>query len=60
MESGLAISRNLNVKIVERLVVTELKWWTNEQYSRREYLEISGISELVSDNALEDKIQGIF
>ena len=40
-------------------MVTERKCWANEQYSRRECLEISGISESVSDNALEDKIQGV-
>ena len=56
MEPDLAISRNVNVKLVERLVV---KCWANEQYSRRECLEISGISESVSDNPLEDKIQGV-
>ena len=58
-ESDLSISRNVNVKLVERLVVTEPKCWANEQYSRRECLEISGIPELVSDNALEDKIQEV-
>ena len=53
MESDLAISWNVNVKLVERLVVTERKCWANDQYSRREYLEISGILESVSDKALE-------
>ena len=43
-ESDLAISRNRNVKLVERLVVTERKCRANQQYSRRECLEISGIS----------------
>ena len=59
MESDLAISRNINVKLVERLVVTGRKCWASEQYSRRECLKISGIPESVSDNALEDKIQGV-
>ena len=59
MESDIAISRNVNVKLVERLVGTERKCWANEQYSRRECLEISGIPESVSDSALEDKIQGV-
>ena len=59
MESDLAISWNVNVKLVERLVVTERKCWANDQYSRREYLEISGILESVSDKALEGKIQGV-
>ena len=59
MESDLAISRNVNVKLVECLVVTERKCWASEQYSRRECLEISGIPESISDNALEDKIPGV-
>ena len=58
MESDLVISRNVNVNLVERLVVTERKCWANEQYIKRGCLEISGIPELVNDNALEDKIQG--
>ena len=60
MESDLTISRNVNVRLMERLLVTERKFWANEQYSRRECLEISGIPESVSDNALEYKIQGVF
>ena len=60
MESDLAISQKVNVKLVKRLVVTEEKCWANEQYSRRECLKISGIPESVSDNTLlEDKIQGV-
>ena len=59
MEYDLTISRNVNVKLMERLVVTERKCWANEQYSRRECLEISGIPESVSDDVLEDKIQGV-
>ena len=59
MESDLKISRNVNVKLIESLVVTERKFWANEQYSRTECLEISGIPESLSDNALEDKIQGV-
>ena len=59
MESDLTIFRNVNVKLMERLVVTERKYWANEQYSTKECLEISGIPESVRDNALEDKIQGV-
>ena len=59
MESDLAISLNVNVKLVDCLVATERKCWASEQYSRRECLEISGIPESISDYALEDKIQGV-
>ena len=38
-------------------MVTEQKYWTNEQNLVRECLEISSIPESVSNNALEDKIQ---
>ena len=34
MESELTISRNVNVKLMERLVVTERKCWANKQYSK--------------------------
>ena len=44
---------------MERLLVTERKCWVNEQYSTRECLEISGIPESVSDNSLEETIQGV-
>ena len=40
MESDLVISQSINVNLVERLVATERKCWANEQYSRRECLEI--------------------
>ena len=30
MESDLPISRNVNVKLMERLMVTERKYWANE------------------------------
>ena len=59
MESDLAICRNINVKLVECLVVAERNCWAIEQYLRRECLQISGFPESVSDNALEDKIQGV-
>ena len=47
IKSDPAISRNVNVKLMERIVVTERKCLANEQYSRRECLEVSGIPESV-------------
>ena len=47
IKSDLAISRKVNVKLMERIMVTERKCLANEQYSRRECLEISGIPESV-------------
>ena len=34
IESDFEISRNVNVKLMERLVVTERKCWANDQHSR--------------------------
>ena len=47
IKSDLAISRKVNVKLMERIMVAERKCLANEQYSRRECLEISGIPESV-------------
>ena len=45
-ESDLAISRNVNDKLTKQLILVERKCWANEQYSRRECLEI-GIPESI-------------
>ena len=47
------MSTEVNVKLLERLLVTEQTCW------REKYLEISGIPESVSDSAMEDKIQEV-
>ena len=38
----------------------EQKSWSNEQYSRRECLEIVGIPKTVSDSSLEEAAVNIF
>ena len=43
LESDLHISRNLNDRLKNKLVVLERKCHANEQYSRRESYEKSGI-----------------
>ena len=40
--------------------MVERKCWANEQYSRRECLEISGIPESIQDDELEDCVSKIF
>ena len=46
-KSDLAISQNVNDKRTKQLILNERKFWANEQHSRRECLEISGIPESV-------------
>ena len=60
LESDLRISRNINNKLTKQLILIERKCWPNEQYSRREFLEISGIPESIQDDDLEDCVLKIF
>ena len=56
LESDLHISRNVNDKMSDKLVALERKCHANEQYSRRECLEISGILAGVGDKDIEKKV----
>ena len=60
LESGLAISKNLNNKLFRQLVNVKKKFWVKNQYSRRECLKISGILDTFSQNDLEKNISNIF
>ena len=56
LESDLHISRNVNDKLSDKLVVLERKYHANEQHSRRKCLEISGIPAEVGDKDIEQKM----
>ena len=43
-ESERQVSKNFTDNLTQYIKTLELKWHENEQYSRRKYLEISGIS----------------
>ena len=53
--SDLHISRNVNAKLSGKLVVLERKCHANYRYSRRECLEILGISAELGDEDIENK-----
>lgn len=55
LESDVHISSNANDKLRYKLVVLEGKCHANEQYSRREYLEILRIPAEVADKDIEEK-----
>ena len=55
LESDLHISRNIIDKLSDKLVILERKCHANEQHSRRECLEVSGISAEVADKDIEKK-----
>ena len=56
LEADVAIARNVNSKLVERVVATERQYWENAQYSRRDTLEVVVIPMSVRDNVLEQKV----
>ena len=60
LESDLAISRNVNNKLTKQPILVERKCWANEQYSRRDCLEISEIPESIQDDDLEGCVTKIF
>ena len=60
LQSELAIAKQVNVLLVDRVVALERNCAANEQYSRRECLEIAGIPETVSHADLENKVRQIF
>ena len=60
LEADLAIVRNLNSKLVERVVATEGQCWENAQYSRKDTLEVVEIPMSVRDNVLEQKVCDVF
>ena len=57
---NVAIVKNVNFRLVEQLVQTEQQRWEYAQYSRRECLELIRIPTSVKDDALEQKVCGIF
>ena len=56
LEFDLHISRNVHDKLSDKLMVLERKCYANEQYTRRECLEILGIPAEVGDKDIEKKV----
>ena len=46
----------MNDNLVNQNRILERKWAANEQYSRRECLETSGILDSISNNNLEETV----
>ena len=56
LEIDLNVSKNVYSKLLDRLIIAERKRFSNEQYSRRECLKISGIPPSAKDKELETKV----
>ena len=60
MESQLLVTRRVNDNLVKQNRILERKCAANEQYSRRECLEISGIPDSIPNNNFEETVLKIF
>ena len=60
MESQLLVVRRVNDNLVKQNRILERKCAANEQYSRRECLEILGIPDSIPNNNLEETVLKIF
>ena len=56
LQADIQVTRNVNSKLSERLMTMERRCYANEQYSRSECLQISGIAVTVADKDLESKV----
>ena len=54
LESELSVSRSVNSKLCDRVTSLERQCWANNQYTRRECLEITGLPENTENRNLED------
>ena len=52
LESDVIITKQVNIKLCDKMKFLERQCWANEQYYRRECLEISGVPESVTDKNL--------
>ena len=60
LESELSVSRNVTTNQKEQIVELERQCWSNEQYSRRECLEVAGIPNDTEDAKLEETVLSVF
>ena len=60
MESQLLVARRVNDNLMKQNCILERKCAANEQYSRREYLDILEISEIISNNNSKETVFKIF
>ena len=56
IEEDVAIAKNVNIKLVERVVSAECRCCEDAQYLRRNTLEVVGIPTYVMDNVFEQKV----
>ena len=56
LESELLVAKKVNSELEKYVTELQRQCWANAQYSRRECLEITGISQNIEHNQLEGKV----
>ena len=56
----LSVTKSVNTGLTNQTVALEHQCWANAQYSRKECVEVAGISPQVDDKHLEAKLLSIF
>ena len=60
LESDVSVSRIVSSLLTEQMINAERQCWSNAQYSRRECLEVVGISSPANIKDLEDNVCTVF
>ena len=60
LQSELSIAKRVNTELTKKIVTLERQCWVNAQCSRKECVEVIGISCQVDDKHLEAKVLSIF
>ena len=60
LDPEFVVSKSVNSNLCKKITTMERQCWANNQYSRRECLEISGIPENIENKDLENLIFKIF
>ena len=60
LETDLKVSKSVTEAMKNHIIVLERKCWSNEQYSRRECLEISGVPSDTAAGKLEETLLKVF
>ena len=60
LEADLAVSKSVTEIMRKKKVLLQRKSWSNEQYSWRECLEISGLPSSTEDSQLESTVLQVF
>ena len=59
LKADLIVTKNVNSKLMERVVQTERQCWANAQYSHGDTVEGIGIPSSIRDQDMEGKVRNI-